>query len=152
MESIRFSFLPWPRQAATRSPTSTAPAARRCRAVVEAMNDYLFHHNANTHWAYPTSEETDALIDDAGRPWPTSSTRRPTRSRSATNMTTLTFHLARALGRAWGAGDEIMVTELDHHGTSIRGALASEAGRDGPDGARCDADRGELDWTTLASS
>ena len=26
------------------------------------MDDYLFHHNANTHWRYPTSEETDALI------------------------------------------------------------------------------------------
>src|SRR5947209_19172414 len=33
------------------------------RTVVEAMNDYLYHHNANTHWAYPTSEETDAIID-----------------------------------------------------------------------------------------
>src|SRR6266545_6474974 len=31
------------------------------------------------------------------------------------NMTTLTFHLGRALGRGWGAGDEIVVTELDHH-------------------------------------
>ena len=35
------------------------------RMVVEAMNDYLYHHNANTHWAYPTSEETDAIIDSA---------------------------------------------------------------------------------------
>jgi selenocysteine lyase/cysteine desulfurase len=26
------------------------------RAVVEAMTDYLVHHNANTHWAFPTSE------------------------------------------------------------------------------------------------
>jgi selenocysteine lyase/cysteine desulfurase len=32
------------------------------------------------------------------------------------NMTTLTFHLARALGRGWGPGDEVVVTELDHHG------------------------------------
>jgi cysteine desulfurase family protein (TIGR01976 family) len=31
------------------------------------------------------------------------------------NMTTLTFHLARGLGRGWGPGDEIVVTELDHH-------------------------------------
>ena len=30
-------------------------------------------------------------------------------------MTTLTYHLSRALGRAWGPGDEIVVTELDHH-------------------------------------
>jgi cysteine desulfurase family protein (TIGR01976 family) len=30
-------------------------------------------------------------------------------------MTTLTFHLARALGLNWSAGDEIVITELDHH-------------------------------------
>src|ERR671927_64998 len=35
------------------------------RPVVEAMTDYLYHHNANTHWAYPTSAETDALIEAA---------------------------------------------------------------------------------------
>jgi len=33
--------------------------------VAEAMSDYLFHHNANTHWAYPTSEETDAALENA---------------------------------------------------------------------------------------
>ena len=26
------------------------------------MADYLLHHNANTHWAYPTSVETDAAL------------------------------------------------------------------------------------------
>src|SRR6187431_3059189 len=35
------------------------------RYVVEQMSDYLYHHNANTHWAYPTSEETDAIIASA---------------------------------------------------------------------------------------
>ena len=41
-------------------------AGLRCRAPwSKLMNDYLFHHNANTHWAYPTSEETDAIIDSA---------------------------------------------------------------------------------------
>ena len=35
------------------------------RAVAEAMSDYLYHHNANTHWAYPTSVETDAMITAA---------------------------------------------------------------------------------------
>ena len=33
--------------------------------VVDRMRDYLLHHNANTHWAYPTSEETDAAIANA---------------------------------------------------------------------------------------
>src|SRR4051812_10884619 len=35
--------------------------------VVDRMADYLYHHNANTHWHYPTSAETDALIMDARR-------------------------------------------------------------------------------------
>ena len=35
------------------------------RQVVEAMNDYLYHHNANTHWAFPTSQETDEAIANA---------------------------------------------------------------------------------------
>ena len=29
------------------------------------MSDYLLHHNANTHWAYPTSAETDAALEAA---------------------------------------------------------------------------------------
>jgi cysteine desulfurase family protein (TIGR01976 family) len=33
-------------------------------------------------------------------------------------MTTLTFHLGRALGRRWSSGDEVVVTELDHHANS----------------------------------
>ncbi|HEX5576699.1 MAG TPA: aminotransferase class V-fold PLP-dependent enzyme, partial [Gemmatimonadales bacterium] len=32
------------------------------QAVVDAMVDYLLHHNANTHWQYPSSAETDELI------------------------------------------------------------------------------------------
>ena len=31
-------------------------------AVADAVSDYLLHHNANTHWHYPTSHETDAII------------------------------------------------------------------------------------------
>ncbi|PYQ32985.1 MAG: cysteine desulfurase-like protein, partial [Acidobacteria bacterium] len=31
------------------------------------------------------------------------------------NMTSLTFHLARTLGRTWKSGDEVIVTDLDHH-------------------------------------
>ena len=32
------------------------------RSVVHAMSDYLLHHNANCHWAFPTSVETDAAL------------------------------------------------------------------------------------------
>ena len=44
-------------------------------------------------------------------------------------MTTITFHVARALGREWGSGDEIVVTELDHHANIAPWrALARERG------------------------
>src|ERR1700728_2454619 len=31
-------------------------------AVVESMADHLIHHNANTHWGFPTSAETDEAL------------------------------------------------------------------------------------------
>jgi cysteine desulfurase family protein (TIGR01976 family) len=85
------------------------------RMVVEAMNDYLFHHNANTHWAYPTSEETDAIIDSARSVLADFLNATPVEVVFGANMTILTFHLARALAREFARGDEIVITELDHH-------------------------------------
>src|SRR6266487_2376193 len=83
--------------------------------VVEAMDDYLYHHNANTHWAYPTSEETDAIIDSARNVLADFLNASPAEIVFGANMTTLTFHLGRALAREYGPDDEIVVTELDHH-------------------------------------
>jgi len=86
------------------------------RSVVDAMTDYLFHHNANTHWRYPTSLETDAVIAGARATLATFlNAAGPHEIAFGQNMTTLTFHLARALARGWAAGDEIVVTDLDHH-------------------------------------
>jgi cysteine desulfurase family protein (TIGR01976 family) len=86
------------------------------QVVVDAMSDYLVHHNANTHWKYPTSEETDALILNARESLATFVNGSADEIAFGANMTTLTFHVARALGRAWGPNDEIVITELDHHG------------------------------------
>ena len=86
------------------------------RVVAGAMTEYLFHHNANTHWRYPTSEETDALIAGARQTLADFVNGRADEIAFGQNMTSLTFHLARAIGRGLGAGDEIVVTELDHHG------------------------------------
>lgn len=85
------------------------------REVVDAMAQYLYHHNANTHWAYPTSEETDALILEARRTLASFLNAEADEIAFGANMTTLTFHLARALGREWAQGDEVVITELDHH-------------------------------------
>ena len=85
------------------------------RMVVEAMNDYLYNHNANTHWAYPTSHETDEIIENSRYAIADFLNAAPDEIAFGQNMTSLTFHLARALGRDWNRGDEVVVTELDHH-------------------------------------
>ena len=99
------------------------------RLVVEAMADYLYHHNANTHWLYPTSEETDALLLRARETLADFLNASADEIVFGQNMTSLTFHLARGLGRTWGPGDEVVVTELDHHANIAPWeALATERG------------------------
>jgi cysteine desulfurase family protein (TIGR01976 family) len=83
--------------------------------VVAAMENYLYHHNANTHWPFPSSMETDALLLRAREIMAEFLGARPSEVAFGANMTTLTFHLSRALGRQWGPEDTILVTELDHH-------------------------------------
>ena len=88
------------------------------KSVVEAMNDYLLNHNANTHWEYPSSNETDRIIERSRETIAEFLNASPSEIVFGQNMTSLTFHLSRALGREFGPGDEIVVTELDHHANS----------------------------------
>lgn len=85
------------------------------RAVAEAMTDYLYRHNANTHWTYPTSAETDELLARSREVLADFLGASPSEVVFGANATTLGFHVSRALGRTFQAGDEIVVTELDHH-------------------------------------
>src|SRR5215470_6794544 len=84
------------------------------RQVVEDMSEYLYHHNANTHWNYPTSAETDAALQQAREALADFFNASPREVVFGNNMTTLTFHVSRALGREWGPKDEVVVTQLDH--------------------------------------
>jgi len=99
------------------------------REVADAVVDYLLHHNANTHWVYPTSRETDAALSRAREAMGDYLNGAADEIVFGANMTSLTFHLGRALGRGWGRGDEIVVTELDHHANvDTWRALATEHG------------------------
>jgi cysteine desulfurase family protein (TIGR01976 family) len=119
------------------------------RAVVQAMTDYLLHHNANTHWHYPSSRETDAMIEHARQAIADFLGSDPSEVAFGANMTSLTFHLARGLGRTWGREDEIVVTELDHHANVAPWrALERERGvsvRIVP----MIPERGQVDWPVL---
>lgn len=114
--------------------------------VVDAMRDYLLHHNANTHWHFPTSLETDQLLDEAREALADFLGGSPGEIAFGQNMTSLTFHVGRALGRQWGSGDEIVVTELDHHANVAPWqALVKERGVTLRT-VRCDPAGGVLDW------
>lgn len=84
-------------------------------AVPVAMADYLYHRNSNGHWAFPTSAETDRVRHQAREAMADFLGGTPQEIVFGPNMTTLTFQLSRALGREMSPGDEIVVTELDHH-------------------------------------
>lgn len=84
------------------------------RQVADAVADYLLRHNANRRWAYPSSAETDATVTGARDAMADLLGCRAEDVVFGANMTTLTYHLSRTLGRTLGPGDEIVVTRLDH--------------------------------------
>jgi len=82
--------------------------------VIDAVADYLRDSNANVGGAFTASVRSDAVVANA-------------RAAAAAflgcsvdevvfgqNMTTLNFTLSRTVGRTLRAGDEILVTRLDH--------------------------------------
>ncbi|RME43937.1 MAG: cysteine desulfurase-like protein [Chloroflexi bacterium] len=84
-------------------------------SVIEAIADYLRHDNANLGGAFPTSQRTVALVEEARAAMADFlNAASPAEIVFGPNMTTLTFSISRALAREIGPGDEIVVTRLDH--------------------------------------
>ena len=82
--------------------------------VIDAISDYLSTHNANTCGAYATSRETDQVIAGARSAMEDFLGCDADEIIFGPNMTTLTFAISRAIGRELKAGDEILLTHLDH--------------------------------------
>ncbi len=83
--------------------------------VMEAMTAYLNRDNANTGGAFLTSQRTGETVTAARLEMARFLTAaRPEEIIFGQNMTSLTFALSHALGRTWQAGDEVVVTSLDH--------------------------------------
>jgi len=86
------------------------------RGVMEKMTDYLGKYNANLGGHYFSSHVTGEVMNNA-RESVRALLNAPTPDNIifGMNMTSLTFHLSRIISRHWQAGDEIIVTELDHY-------------------------------------
>ena len=84
-------------------------------SVMEAMSAYLSRDNANTGGPFITSQRTDKAVAAArAETAHFLNASRPEEIVFGQNTTSLVFALSRALGRTWQAGDEIIVTSLDH--------------------------------------
>ena len=92
-----------------------APAGTQVpQCVIDAVRDYFENSNANTCGAFPTSRRTDAMIAAARAAMADLFNCDADEVFFGPNMTTLTFALARGIGRDLQPGDEIVVTTLDH--------------------------------------
>src|ERR1051326_2051276 len=116
------------------------------QVVVDAVADYLLNHNANTHWEYPTSHETDSIILSARDTFADFLNARTDEIVFGPNTTTMIYHLSRALGRTMGPGDEVVITELEHHANVAPWeALVVERGAT-LKVAQMDPETGQVDW------
>jgi cysteine desulfurase family protein (TIGR01976 family) len=82
--------------------------------VMHAIQSYLMGSNANTAGAFVTSQRTDEMIANTRAAMADFFNCQPDEVVFGQNMTTITFAMSRAIGRELKAGDEILLTTLDH--------------------------------------
>jgi len=85
-------------------------------SVIDAIAGYLRDSNANLGGAFGSSRRSDALLTQSRLAAAAFLRCEPDEAIFGANMTTLNFMLTRTVGRTLGAGDEILVTKLDHDG------------------------------------
>jgi cysteine desulfurase family protein (TIGR01976 family) len=85
-------------------------------SVIDAVATYYRDFNANVDGPYETSRRTAALVSQSRLTAADFLRCAPEETIFGANMTTLNFALSRTAARDWKAGDEIVVTKLDHDG------------------------------------
>ncbi len=84
-------------------------------SVVEKMAECLIESNANVHGEFRTSQKVDLLIDDAHQAMADLlNAASPDEIVFGQNMTTITLHMSRSIGRLLQQGDEIILSRMDH--------------------------------------
>jgi len=85
-----------------------------CQPAIDRIVAHLKSGTANSGGAFVTSRETDALSEEAHRAMADLLGADPGEIAFGPNMTSLTLALSRAISREWNAGDELVLTHLDH--------------------------------------
>ncbi len=85
------------------------------QGVIDAVTEYYRTSNANDGGAFETSERSDEIVREAhAAVADLLGAASPDEIKFGYNMTTLTFHVSRAITATFQPGDEIVVTTLDH--------------------------------------
>lgn len=95
-------------------------------AVIDAIADALRSGMSNMGGAFAASRRSTEIVSEARSAIADLVGGVPEGVILGPNMTTLTFHLADALSREWGPGDEVVVTSLDHDANVRPWRLAAE--------------------------
>ncbi|PKN91923.1 MAG: cysteine desulfurase-like protein [Chloroflexi bacterium HGW-Chloroflexi-6] len=97
------------------------------RSSLDRITNYLLNCNANHEGAFATSIASDAILEEAHQAMADFYNAASAEEIIfGNNMTTLTLHLSRSLSRDWNAGDEIIVTRLDHDANVTPWVLAAQ--------------------------
>lgn len=97
------------------------------QSVIDAMGGYLQFGSSNLSGPFLTSRHTNEVVAQAREAMKDFlNARRPEEITFGQNMTSLTFSMSRAISRTWQAGDEIIVTRLDHDANISPWLMAAE--------------------------
>ena len=87
------------------------------KSVAARMRDCLIETNANVGGQFITSQRATALVYEAHEAMADFlHAAEPEEIIFGQNMTTITLHLSRSIGRLFSAGDEIILSRMDHDG------------------------------------
>jgi cysteine desulfurase family protein (TIGR01976 family) len=83
--------------------------------VAEKMSECLLHKSANLGGYFSTSNLADVVVSDARAAMADFlNAPSPDEIIFGQNMTTMTLHVSRSIGRYFNAGDEIILSQMDH--------------------------------------
>ena len=86
------------------------------QTVADAICDAILHRNANLGGGFPTSQAAGNIIERGHAAMADFLGCDADEVVIGPNMTTLTYHFSRMIGRGLKPGDEIIVTQMDHEG------------------------------------
>lgn len=98
------------------------------KRVIDKMVDYMINHNANSGGVFATTVENDEMILNARKAFADFFHCKWSEVAFGENSTAINFKLSQAIARDLTAGDEIIITDIDHDANRSPWEILSERG------------------------